>query len=107
MSDTDFIVVFVTCARKEADSIARILIDKKLAACVNLFPVVSHYYWQGKARREDEILLIIKTRRALYQKLESEVKQAHSYEVPEIIAVNAEAVEANYMKWLLDQTAAE
>jgi periplasmic divalent cation tolerance protein len=99
---TDKIVVFVTASsRAEARKIARRLITLHLAACVNVTePVESTYRWKGKVAREKEFLLVIKTTRDLFKKIEREVLKAHSYTTPEIIALPVIDGTANYLAWI-------
>ncbi len=98
----DHIQVFTTTEKKEdAENIARALIDKKLAGCVQIVgPVVSTYRWKGKIERAEEWLCFIKTREDLYGEIEKAVKAIHPYEVPEIIAVPVAGGSIDYMKWL-------
>lgn len=100
------IVVFVTCANiEQAKNISEALIKEKLAACVNLInPVNSLFWWQGKVDSSEEILLIIKTKKRLFIKLEKLVKSLHSYDVPEIIALPIIAGNKKYLKWIDDST---
>jgi len=99
---TDVVVGMVTCAsRAEARRIARAILTKQLAACVNIVSgLESHYRWQGKLERADECLLLIKTTRARIRAVTSAVRAAHSYEVPEVIFVPVAAGEARYLKWV-------
>jgi periplasmic divalent cation tolerance protein len=100
------IVVFVTCANKnQANKIAQALIKQKLAACVNLVnPVNSLFWWQKKVDSSKEVLLIIKTKKKLFGKLEKLVKSLHSYEVPEIIALPIIMGNKKYLDWINDST---
>lgn len=103
----DFCVVFVTVGRPdEAERIASALVEEKVAACCNLLPAVqSVYRWKGKICRDAETMMIIKTRRANFEKLRARVKELHSYEVPEIIALPIVEGHMPYMDWLRDETA--
>lgn len=107
MSNNDLIIVYVTCPRDESEKIAEILIHEKLAACVNILPAKSVYIWKDKLCRDEESLLIIKSTSAVYPKLEAKVKQIHSYDVPEIAAIKAEAVQDDYLRWVHEQTGGE
>lgn len=100
------IIVFVTAANKgEAGKIASVLIEEKLAACVNVITnVKSLFRWQGKADSAREVLLIIKSRKALLNKLIKKVKSIHSYEVPEIIAVPIIGGDRKYLNWINECT---
>lgn len=99
-------VVFVTCGSSaEARKISQALVKERLAACVNILPGVnSFFFWEGKLSREKEFLLMIKTQAKLFTKLATRVKQLHSYQVPEIIALPVLAGEKNYINWLKKET---
>ena len=101
-----FIVVFVTCAnKKQADKIAKGLIKAKLAACVNLVnPINSLFWWQGKVDSCKETLLIIKTKKSIFERLEKLVKSLHGYDVPEIIALPIVKGSRKYLDWINDST---
>lgn len=99
----DKIVVLVTCASAtEARKIARALVEKRLAACGNILevPVRSIYRWKGKVETAQECLLILKTSRRRFAALQAVVKQLHSYDVPEIIALPIAAGSAQYLDWI-------
>ena len=100
-----YCVVLVTASsRPEARRIARSLLEKRLVACANIVPgIESHYWWQGKLDCSREWLLILKTRRARFAAVEKLVKQLHSYQVPEIIAVPLVAGQRDYLRWLSEQ----
>lgn len=96
-------IVLVTCAnRKEAQKIARRVVDKRVAACVNIprTPVESIYRWKGKVESAREILLIIKTTAKRLSALEREVKRLHSYEIPEFVVIPIVAGSREYLRWL-------
>ncbi len=100
------IVIFITVPnKKEANCIAVELIKNKLAACVNIMENVhSIFWWQGKVDTAEEALLIVKTRKALMNKLIKKVKSLHSYEVPEIIALPIICGDKEYLKWINEST---
>src|SRR5580765_1971284 len=100
---SDPIVVLMTAATaEEASRIAELLVNKKLAACVQILPdMQSIYIWKGEVQQEKEVLLIAKTTRANFAELEREVRAVHSYETPEIIALPIEAGSESYLKWLI------
>lgn len=88
MSDHNYGVVLVTVASlAEGQAIATKLIEAKLAACVNIFPIESIYLWQNKINQDAEYQLIIKTDLEKFAQLSAKIKTLHSYEVPEIIAL--------------------
>ncbi len=103
---TDAMVVLVTCGSEdEALKIARALVDERLAACANLVsPIRSIYRWEGKICDEREWLLIIKTQRGKYQKLDERVRSLHSYSVPEIIAIPITEGSSSYLRWIEEMT---
>ena len=99
---SDKIVVLSACgSAEEAASIARALIERRLAACVNIVPGVrSIYRWKGAVEEAEEWLLAIKSSRALFERLEAELRRMHSYETPEIVALPVVAGSAGYLEWL-------
>lgn len=94
------VVLITASSEAEGESIARTLIEAKLAACVSLTPVRSIYTWQEKINFDREWQLIIKTDLNLFSALESKVKEIHSYEVPEIIALPIIAGSQSYLDWI-------
>jgi len=103
---TQYCLVLVTCqSQSEARKIGQALVKQKMAACVNIIPKVnSLFFWKKKLTEEKEILLLIKTRKALFSKLSASVRKLHSYEVPEIIALPVLAGEKNYLSWMAKET---
>lgn len=99
---TDKIVVLVTCSSgEEASRIAQALVEERLAACVNISsPIRSVYRWQGELCDEPEVLLIIKTVRALFDSVRRTVEKLHSYQVPEVICLPIIDGAPNYLNWL-------
>ena len=99
---TDALVVFVTADKRElAVALAEKLVTEQLAACVNIIPrIESIYRWQGKICRDEELLLVCKTDRAHYQRLEETVRALHSYTTPEIIALPIAGGSHAYLQWL-------
>jgi periplasmic divalent cation tolerance protein len=100
-------VVLSTAARRaDAATIARALVSEGLAACVNIVgPVSSVYRWRGAIEDDREFLMVIKTRRALYGKVERRVRELHGYEVPEVIAISVDRGSAPYLDWLIGSAA--
>jgi periplasmic divalent cation tolerance protein len=94
------VLLTTTPGREEAARIAQLLIDEKLAACVQLLPIESFYVWQGKIQNDAEILLLVKTRSALFEKAIVRIKQVHSYSVPEIVAMPFAAGFPGYLDWI-------
>jgi periplasmic divalent cation tolerance protein len=86
---------------EDADRIARALVERRLAACVNVVPgVVSHYRWKGELQRDEERLLVIKTRAERIDALREALRELHPYELPELVAFEISAGSAEYLKWL-------
>lgn len=104
---TEFIVVLVTVgSAEEGERLAAALVEERLAACVNrLGPVRSTYRWQGKIERGEESLLVVKSRRDLFERLEQRVRELHSYTTPEIVALPILAGSAGYLRWLGEELA--
>ncbi len=99
---TEAIVVYVTCPPDDADKLAETLVEEGLVACVNIVPSVrSVYMWQGSVAKDQESLLVMKTSSAIYDRLEARVKQLHSYQLPEVIAMSIEHGSQKYLDWLL------
>jgi periplasmic divalent cation tolerance protein len=102
-SREQFRVVLVTCGSlTEARRIARQVVSKRFAACVNIIlsPVESFYTWKGNLEKAREHLLVIKTTAKRLVALEKEVKRLHSYDVPEFIALSLADGSSNYLSWL-------
>ncbi len=99
---TDKIVVLSTCPNlDEAERLARLLVERRLAACVNVAPGARSFYrWQGRIESAEECLLIIKSSRSLYPELNAVLEKEHSYQTPESIALPILDGSAGYMNWL-------
>jgi periplasmic divalent cation tolerance protein len=102
----DFRMVFVMAANEdEAQRIAQALVAERLAACVNITgPVRSIYRWRGEIENASEYMLVIKTSKRHFSKLERRVRELHSYEVPEIVAVTLVQGSKPYVAWLAEST---
>lgn len=97
-------LVLVTAASEtEAHTIAKGLIDGRLAACIALKPIQSIYRWQGTIHHDSEYQLVIKTDLALFDQIVAHVSQQHSYDLPEIIAVSIVESTAEYAQWVREQ----
>src|SRR3972149_7570924 len=96
------ILVFVTTAdKREAHKIVKKLLDRHLIACANIIgPVESHFRWQNKIEKAEELLVIMKSNQKLFADLSKAVKEMHSYEVPEILAVPIVEGYQPYLEWL-------
>ena len=92
----------------EAERIGKAVLDRRLAACVNILPgMISHYWWQGKIERGEEVVMIIKTRASLADAVCAAVKEMHSYDTPAILVLPVEGGEAEYLEWIIRETRAE
>lgn len=102
MDPADPIVVLITASSvAEARKLADILIEEKLAACVQILPSIeSVYRWKGSVEKASEVLLIAKTLEARFQELETRVRTVHSYETPELVAIPVTAISLPYLEWL-------
>jgi len=98
----DYIVIFITAPEEKVGSeMARTLVEEKLAGCVNIIKEIrSIYFWQDKVEDEPEVLLVIKTKKDLFEKLKERVKTLHPYSVPEIIALPIIEGSEDYLRWL-------
>src|SRR5688500_10178880 len=95
------IVLTTTPTLEEAEKLANGAISKKLAACAQILPkMTSVYFWEGKIHKEDEHLLLIKTLPEKYKELEAFINENHSYDVPEIVAIESSNVFSKYREWL-------
>lgn len=97
-------VVLVTASSQaEAEAIARSLLEAHLAACVGVMPIRSLYTWKGELHQDEEWQLLIKTHLGRFPSLEAKIRELHSYEVPEIIALPLLAGSQPYLQWISDQ----
>ncbi len=99
-------ISFATCKdAAQAKKMARALVKDKLAACVNIVPgVTSVYTWEGRTEEAREVLLVIKSRRALSKRLVARIRALHSYDVPEIITIPIESGNPAYLRWVREST---
>ncbi|HEX4270722.1 MAG TPA: divalent-cation tolerance protein CutA [Rhizomicrobium sp.] len=97
-------IMTTTPSKDDAARIARLLIDEKLAACVQLLAIESFYSWQGATQNAPETLMLIKTRTALFERAIARIKQVHPYTVPEIVGTPFTAGLASYLNWIDEVT---
>ncbi|MFX0097584.1 MAG: divalent-cation tolerance protein CutA [Candidatus Hodarchaeota archaeon] len=97
-----YIVVLITTPNpNEAEIIGKTLVERKLAACVNIIPKIrSIFWWEGKIEESSEALIIAKSKSDLMKEIQETVKEKHSYDVPEIIALSVESGLPQYCKWI-------
>lgn len=102
----EYIVIYCTVPnRKEGKEIARVLVEGELAACVNIIDKMeSIFSWNGELNEEKETLLIIKTRKDLFTKINHTIQRLHSYNVPEVIAIPIIEADETYLKWISHET---
>lgn len=97
------VIIQTTCASQvEAKNIAKVLVQEKLAACVQLHEVESVYSWEGELCCDFETILNIKTRKENFEKIKSKIKELHSYDVPEIIQIDITNSSKKYTKFISD-----
>ncbi len=102
-------LVFVTASSlEEGRNLAQALLDQRLAACINLVSgVESHYRWQGKLETATEVMLVIKTSAEKFETLAGLIRECHSYECPEIVAVAPGEISPGYRAWWQDEMQTE
>jgi periplasmic divalent cation tolerance protein len=92
----------------EAERAGRVLVERRLAACVNILPgMISLYWWQGKIDRGEEVVMIIKTRASLAEPVRGAVKEMHSYSTPAILVLPVESVDPDYHAWIVAEAKGE
>lgn len=104
MTSRRCVVLVTTPNREKAEAIADRVLEEKLAACVQMTEIKSYYMWKGAVHRDPEILMIMKTRTALYPELEALVATHHDYEVPQIVQVPIDGGLASYLNWIDEVT---
>lgn len=101
----NIVLIQTTCSNKdEAKNIAKVLIEEKLAACVQLSEIESFYSWNNEFCNENETLVNIKTIKENFEKVKSKIKELHSYDLPEIIQLNITNASEEYLKFIGDNT---
>ena len=100
--ETEYIQIFTTTDKREnAQDIARGIVEKRLAACVQIVgPITSSYWWDDNIEESEEWLLIMKSQKNLYKGLEEAIRGIHTYEVPEILALPVIAGNQGYLDWI-------
>ncbi len=95
------ILIFTTLNKKEmAEKIGKELLRKRTIACYNLLPVESAYWWKGKIAQEKEVLMIFKTQKENFEKVEKYLKKHSGYKTPEVIAVEPSKISKPYLDWI-------
>jgi periplasmic divalent cation tolerance protein len=97
------IILTTTGSKEEARKIANALVERKLAACVNIVPnVESIYRWEGKVENAEEWLLIVKTN-AAFARVRDAIKELHSYDLPECVSISIDDGSEEYLQWIVDE----
>ena len=96
-----FLVLSTAGSEKEGQRIGRILVEKRLAACVNVIPgITSFFFWEGKLCKDKEVMLIIKTTERNVEEVTNSIRKIHLYSVPEIIFLRIEKGDKKYLDWV-------
>ena len=104
----DDIILITTTVEKKADAerLASLLVDHRLVACAQIFaPMLSVYSWQGQTVTAEEFMVVLKTRKSLYPKVEQFLLKEHPYQTPEILAQDIASVSDTYLRWVMEETA--
>jgi periplasmic divalent cation tolerance protein len=97
---TDNVIILCTAPPGDSEKIAKVLVEERLAACVNVFPVKSYYIWEGKLSEDEEELMIIKTTQEVAKNVKARILELHSYKLPEIIIIPIAGGEERYLQWI-------
>ena len=103
----DIILITTTVGKKaDAERLASLLVDHRLVACAQIFaPMLSVYRWQGQTVTAEEFMVVLKTRKSLYPKVEQFLLKEHPYQTPEILAQDIASVSDTYLRWVMEETA--
>jgi periplasmic divalent cation tolerance protein len=89
----------------EAEKAGHTIVEQRLAACVNIVPgMISHYWWQDKIERSEEVVMLVKTCASLAEAVGAAVKKQHSYTIPAVMVLPVESVDPAYQKWIVQET---
>lgn len=100
------ILVYTTLpSKEEAERVGSLLVDDRLAACVNIFPLMTAIYeWQGKRQKDSEAVMIIKTRAGKQEALLKRTKELHPYDTPALLVLNVSGGSSDFFRWIAEQT---
>jgi periplasmic divalent cation tolerance protein len=102
-ADDPRLVLTTVGSLEEASRIARLVVEERLAACVNIVPgVQSFYWWEGRVNIEEELVLLIKTTAGMVEALETRLGEIHPYDLPEFVVLEPEGLSARYGQWIVD-----
>ncbi|MEA2054843.1 MAG: divalent-cation tolerance protein CutA [Candidatus Thermoplasmatota archaeon] len=96
----NYIMVFCTCEKEEAERIAKTLTEEKLVACISMSDVKSFFWWNKKVEEKKEVILVMKSREDMWASIKDRIKEMHSYEIPEIVAVPVKYGLYDYFNWI-------
>lgn len=102
MNEEYCIILTTFSEEKNGRRIIDTLIEKRLAACIQVIPIQSFYRWQGEVNRDNEQLMLIKTKQSLYVEVEKFILTQHAYEIPEVVLLPIEHGFAGYLEWISD-----
>jgi periplasmic divalent cation tolerance protein len=107
MTDPQALIVFVTVPNEHVGAhLGRVLVEERLAACVNVLPAIkSIYVWEGEVQEQGEALCLIKTQLARFAALEARLRELHPYQIPEILGVQPARGNEPYLRWIDEATA--
>jgi periplasmic divalent cation tolerance protein len=100
MPDAYSVILTTAGSAEEAESLAAGLVERKLVACAQLVPIGSIYTWEGKVEKDSEVLLLLKARADLYQRIEFHILDHHSYDTPEILQLDVKQGSPAYLAWI-------
>ena len=98
------IVITTFSSEKEAEAVIEKVIREKLAACVQSMPITSTYYWDGDVQKDNEVLVLFKTKESLYCEIKRTILEEHKYETPELVRVNIDDGYEDYLSWINEVT---
>ena len=103
--ENKYIMVLTTFdSKEEADKVIEILLEKRLVSCCQLSNITSNYHWKGKIERSDEYLVQMKSKKSLYKEIEETILENHSYETPQLIAIDIAEGYKDYLDWIDEET---
>jgi periplasmic divalent cation tolerance protein len=100
LQNTYSLIITTAPDKESAKVIAKLLVEKQLAACVQMFPIESIYTWKNEVCCDDEVILFIKSKSTLFKNIAAAIKENHKYEVPEIIQIPVTDGLPEYLKWI-------
>ena len=105
LSNNEYSLIITTCENREtAKAIAKLLVERRLVACVQMIPIDSIYLWKEKICEESETMLLIKSRKILFEEVVIAIRENHTYEIPEVVQIPITGGLSEYLKWIDDCT---